>query len=106
VWRLCGTCQTVIPANEYVAHRQSHHGSRNGSTYRWRQLRQVVLARDGHRCVICGSTQRLEVDHIQPVAAGGTDDPRNLRTVCFTHNPRGARPTQQEMWLQAFGRIG
>ena len=45
-------------------------------------LRQAVLARDGHRCTRCGSTDALEVDHIQPQSRGGSDDPRNLRVLC------------------------
>lgn len=29
----------------------------------WRTL---VLRRDGRKCVLCGSSERLEVDHIKP----------------------------------------
>jgi 5-methylcytosine-specific restriction endonuclease McrA len=45
----------------------------------WEQRRAMVLARDGHRCVDCGSTQRLEVVHIADL-----DDhaPSTLRTLC------------------------
>ena len=31
-----------------------------------RQWRQAVLARDNSTCVLCGATQRVEVDHIKP----------------------------------------
>lgn len=35
----------------------------NPNTYRgWRRL---VLERDGHKCVLCGATERLECDHIK-----------------------------------------
>lgn len=50
----------------------------------WRQLRQAVLERDGHRCVWCGSPDDLECDHIRPVARGGLPELNNLRTLCRT----------------------
>jgi hypothetical protein len=41
----------------------------------------------GHRCGYCLSPQRLvmarlEIEHIRPVARGGTDDESNLRLSC------------------------
>lgn len=44
---------------------------------------QFVDPRTGHAC---GSRSLLEVDHIVPVSLGGTNDPRNLRVLCGTHN--------------------
>lgn len=54
-----------------------------------RGLRDQVLKRDGYRCVKCGAShkdKRLEVDHIIPVAKGGTNDIDNLRTLCWECN--------------------
>lgn len=48
----------------------------------WRKLRVRVLLRDNRRCVLCGSTMKLTVDHITPVSQGGTDQMVNLRTLC------------------------
>jgi len=41
-----------------------------------------VLARDGGMCQVCCRTDWLQCDHIEPRAAGGTDDPWNLRVLC------------------------
>lgn len=44
-----------------------------------------ILKRDGHKCVICGATSsddKLEVDHIKPIASGGKSVPDNLQTLC------------------------
>jgi 5-methylcytosine-specific restriction endonuclease McrA len=53
-----------------------------------------IMERDGFRCRLCGATAkhraRLEVDHKVPVAKGGSNDPSNLWTLCFTCN-RGKR---------------
>lgn len=43
--------------------------------------RQAVLERDG-ACVLCGSTERLEVDHIVPRSEGGGHGLENLRALC------------------------
>lgn len=52
-------------------------------------IRHEIMRRDGFRCVLCGqdaSNDRLEVDHIIPVVAGGTNDIKNLRTLCSECN--------------------
>lgn len=57
----------------------------SGMLPRW--LRFEIFKRDSFRCSYCGATPRkhgayLQVDHIIPKAAGGTDDPANLTTAC------------------------
>jgi hypothetical protein len=50
--------------------------------------RWAVLKRDNYRCRKCGASPssdhrvELEVDHITPVAKGGTNDRDNLQTLC------------------------
>ena len=56
------------------------------------KLRTAILKRDGEQCVKCGASPKknsavtLEVDHIVPVAEGGTNDPENLQTLCWSCN--------------------
>ncbi len=50
-------------------------------------LRQQVRDRSGNRCEYCLSHQdyimgRLQIDHIQPIVKGGTDDISNLCLAC------------------------
>lgn len=50
-----------------------------------RKLRHEVFMRDGYRCRECGASKdetSLEIDHIVPVARGGTNDIDNLQTLC------------------------
>jgi len=58
-------------------------------------LRRLVLARDGMVCGICGGSipeGDLHIDHIFPVARGGTDDPTNLQPAHSRCNiSKGAR---------------
>jgi 5-methylcytosine-specific restriction endonuclease McrA len=59
--------------------------SRSGSTRAWRELRLKILARDANTCAYCGDEAK-HVDHIIPVAAGGTNDPENLTAACARCN--------------------
>jgi 5-methylcytosine-specific restriction endonuclease McrA len=56
-------------------------------------VRAAVFARDGYRCRRCGSGDSLQIDHKKPVAWGGTDDRRNLQTLCGPCNrAKGPKP--------------
>jgi hypothetical protein len=49
-------------------------------------IRHAVFKRDGHKCVLCGKTSKdgvgLVIDHVVPLAKGGTNSERNLQTLC------------------------
>lgn len=54
-----------------------------------KRLRFEILRRDDHRCRYCGATApdaKLTVDHVVPIALGGTDLPENLVTACSSCN--------------------
>lgn len=52
------------------------------------RVRLNTYQRDGYACVLCGSHDDLTLDHIIPVAVGGTNDPDNLQTMCRPCNSR------------------
>ncbi len=65
-------------------------------------VKRAVWARDAGRCCwpldgggTCGSTHRLQLDHIVPWAVWGGETEANLRVTCAAHNRLAAR--------QAFG---
>lgn len=52
-------------------------------------VKREAKERDGHRCRKCGSTHRLEVDHLTPVTQGGSNDLDNAMTLCHDcHNAK------------------
>ena len=69
----------------------------------WKALRRQVRARDGGVCVLCGSTEHPQVDHIKPrhryphLAL----DPDNCQVLCRSCNSsKGARNTPiRTNWL-------
>lgn len=52
------------------------------------ELRLRVYARDGFRCLHCGTTEDLSLDHIYPFSLGGPDTEENLQTLCRSCNSR------------------
>jgi hypothetical protein len=50
-----------------------------------KRTRFEIFKRDGFRCLYCGKSPPaviLHVDHVLPVAEGGTNEPANLVTAC------------------------
>ncbi|MPZ50597.1 MAG: hypothetical protein GEU75_15085 [Dehalococcoidia bacterium] len=46
------------------------------------EVKAFVWNRDGGRCVRCASQERLEFDHVIPLALGGGNTARNLQVLC------------------------
>ncbi|ACG75361.1 HNH nuclease [Anaeromyxobacter sp. K] len=73
------------------------------------QVRREVWERDGGRCTFalasgepCGSTHRLELDHIVPLARGGPSTADNLRIRCRGHNLEEARRVLGDALVDAY----
>ena len=60
-----------------------HWGYQKGFDYEYSSRREAVLNRDNYTCQCCGKKHvRLEVHHIIFRSLGGTDDEKNLITLC------------------------
>lgn len=70
---------------------KSAHALMNGHASRSRpplptDLVRAIIARDGQRCVECGATEDLQIDHILPIALGGATSEGNLQALCADCN--------------------
>jgi 5-methylcytosine-specific restriction endonuclease McrA len=72
-------------------------------------VRRAVWKRDGGRCQwplegggVCGSTHRIEFDHIQPVAKGGASTVENGRLLCRPHQDLAARQEFGNAWMDKY----
>jgi hypothetical protein len=72
-------------------------------------VRRAVWERDQGRCQwpldsggCCGSTHRLELDHVVPWALGGDDSVANLRVACGAHNRLAARQAFGSRWVERY----
>jgi len=65
------------------------------------RLRFEILRRDNFRCTYCGATPdegELHIDHVVPVALGGTDIAQNLTTACAPCNTgKGSTSPSEEL---------
>ena len=85
--KYCPACGKVLgEVNfKFCPYCKSELHERVGRQHIPNHLRHAVLKRDDYRCVECGATNKettLEIDHILPVAKGGTNDINNLQTLC------------------------
>ena len=51
-----------------------------------RRLKENVFKRDGNKCLKCGSTEDLTIDHIKPLSKGGSNKKENKQTLCCKCN--------------------
>ena len=72
-------------------------------------VRREVFLRDDGCCQwptvgggICGSTHRVELDHVVPVGRGGRPTVANLRVLCDTHNALAARQVYGDAFMARF----
>jgi 5-methylcytosine-specific restriction endonuclease McrA len=79
-----GRCARCERERSRARRASSHPVLLTRHTHRWKKLRRIALARDGHRCTSCGTNGgRLEVHHITPLDRGGQPfDLANLATLC------------------------
>lgn len=49
-------------------------------------MRTKVLKLHGNACLCCGSTEKIQIDHIVPVSLGGENNIENLQPLCWPCN--------------------
>lgn len=76
-----GMAHASIVNEGLVKHRKCFDYHAYLSSDAWRSVRNAALARDGARCVLCGSCRRLEVHHIN-YASIGHETSDDLLTLC------------------------
>jgi 5-methylcytosine-specific restriction endonuclease McrA len=74
-------------------------------------VRREVWDRDGGCCQwpvadgeVCGSTTRVEYDHVIPRAKGGPSTVENLRLLCRAHNQLAASRVYGDDWMSRYSR--
>jgi 5-methylcytosine-specific restriction endonuclease McrA len=64
-----------------------------------RLFKKQIIERDGCRCVYCGSSEHLTIDHVRPKALGGETVASNLVAACLSCN-RSKASTPVHVWYQ------
>lgn len=71
-----------------IQHRRKARVKGNGGSYTAQQW-DALKAQHDHRCLCCGKQEpeiALTVDHIVPIACGGSNDITNLQPLCLSCN--------------------
>lgn len=65
-----------------------------------KNFKTAARTRDGHKCRVCKTDQKLQVHHLRPRSEGGTDKLSNLMTLCMEchrkHHQEGLRLPKQK----------
>jgi len=82
--------------------------AQRGYGQQWREVRLLVLARDGWTCRLRGCDlqalppRERQVDHVQPLASGGSRlDAANMRAACGRCNRRRGAQLGRQRQQQA-----
>jgi len=85
------------------AHQQTRKASSKIGARQKRIDRAYIIARDGGRCHLCGRKPRgakLTIDHVVPLARGGTHTSENLRVACLSCNcSKGDRAANDQLMM-------
>lgn len=88
-WRKANRDLARQRAYEYKAKRRARQA---GVSTVERINRAEIIARDNRTCYLCGRTlaigERVTLDHVQPLALGGSHTADNLRVACTSCNSR------------------
>ncbi|UDL03998.1 HNH endonuclease [Marinobacter sp. CA1] len=97
-----------VQVENFVKHQMPHHkevaskipppeGTKAVSRHAYdvsKGLREAIFERDGGQCLKCGANEGLSLDHIKPLADGGTNEECNLQTLCKSCNSSKGRATK------------
>lgn len=67
---------------------------------RLRVNRHRIYKRDGHKCVYCGNSKQLTIDHVIPKSKGGKNTWENLVTCCTKCNLKKSDRTPEQAGMK------
>ena len=99
--RLADAVGAMVHVDELLARFRRIKRMGDASTYRMLppDVRDNIHRLYGHKCGACGTTWQPTIDHIVPVAFGGTHDDGNLWTLCRGCNTNKGRLTRT-VWAE------
>lgn len=85
-WRVAGWAS--YESDEYTKNRRRWIRMKEAGGSIRKAVRIAIMDAFGHQCAYCKSPDDLTVDHIYPVAKGGTNKMENLQVLCRRCNSR------------------
>jgi 5-methylcytosine-specific restriction endonuclease McrA len=81
----CMVCGRPGAGTRCPRHEREHQQRRGSSGYKRQRTNQQILENAMYMCAKCGKRGEI-VDHIRPLWAGGSDEPRNKQVLCDHHH--------------------
>jgi hypothetical protein len=94
----------IVPASQKLSDTQ-HAYQEYLQSDKWQFIRRLILARDGHKCVDCSSTEDLHVHHIR-YSKWGEELPEDLVTLCKKCHDREHGYSEDLSWQKRFLEVG
>lgn len=82
----CEGCGVNLASGKSTTQIRSRHISSD--------VKKQVYERDNGACVVCGSNEELEFDHIIPFSKGGSSTKGNIQLLCLKHNRKKGNKIQ------------
>jgi 5-methylcytosine-specific restriction endonuclease McrA len=70
-----------VPSREKRAEKRAAAAGYDGANFSLAEW-ETLLGACGHRCLRCGVTEGLSVDHVIPLSCGGVNTVENLQPLC------------------------
>jgi hypothetical protein len=64
-----------------------------------RKWRSDIKEHWGNRCIYCGNTENLTLDHVRPKTRGGRDETNNLVPACLSCNRQKGSSHWLSWWV-------
>ena len=90
---VCGDARYYFESQEHTACDNSLPSPpENPIRKKWESMRfriaPLIFKEHGEQCLECGKQHNLTIDHIIPIAMGGTNELKNLQPLCKSCNSR------------------
>lgn len=66
----------------------SHNRKIRKPIRQYQKILNQLLKKYNFRCVDCGTSKNLTIDHVRPISKGGTDKFKNLQILCKSCNSK------------------
>lgn len=81
-------CETKRQGKKVIQRTIKYLGRVEGTDKLDKKMIEEIFKRNGYKCKNCGTDEKLNIDHINPLSNGGGNNSENLQILCKTCNEK------------------